>query len=483
MKPLTRTPLIAPLIALVSLALLLPTAAAAPLAPATVTELPTSWAYGANTSNWANFTNATGNYVAEVHSYFGFQVILNQTNLTGNVTLVELQRTVAFDYQALYCTPTCSNPSGRIYANYTALQVAVGFVNFTVGTVATASGTVPALAVQDSSARVQGTLTERFATGYRNLFGTWKTGNDYLTVQAGAALSLDFTPAFGLLPLNFTGITSWSSSSGYSAAGNWAVSGAWGKNPIFGINTSGVISQSGSLSNTGTVGLAGSVGVPVTLKDAAPTVAVVLVLSGPFDLRDGILFLPVDSDIFGNSPDQSWSSYADASGPASTAFLNIGQKVRHLGVLASATTYQSEATSTFPTSSSSPAIVPALSPAQPTASPQTLQGQPENVTEASQQSGCLSLADCQGQETNLGSGPAKRDWFGAAVVVLAVGVVAALIAVGVVGRRRQLPPPPPRNNASLYPTAAPGVSAPGQAPAPPTARAPPAGNDPLENLW
>ncbi len=159
-----RTQMLATVIAFLAIALAVPAAAAAPVTPATVSELPTSWAYGANTSNWVNVTNATGNYVGTIHTYFGFQVILNQTNISATDTLVELKRTVALNYQAQYCTPTCTNPSGEINASYNATQVAVGFVNFTTGSVTTPSGSVPALAVANATTRVQGNLTERFGT-------------------------------------------------------------------------------------------------------------------------------------------------------------------------------------------------------------------------------------------------------------------------------------------------------------------------------
>lgn len=487
----TRTPWLVTLVAVVSIALVLPSAGAAPLAPATVPELPTSWAYGANTSNWLNITNATGNYVGTIHSFAGIQVVLNQTNVSANVTLVEVQRTIAFDYQALYCTPTCTNPNGEINASYVAKQVATGFVNFTTGTVVDAAGgTVPALAVLNTAARVQGNLTERFYTGYRNLFGTWKTGNDYLTVQAGGDLAIAFSPAFGLLPTNLTGASSWTSSSAYTSDGNWSANYAWAKNPIFGTNTSGRLSPSGSLTSTGTVTLYGSLGPSVTLRGIS-TQSVALVLGGPFALRDGILFLPASTDIFQSSSAQSWSSEADAVGPASTAAINLGARLPHVGLLASATTFQSEATSSFPTASSSagPSVTPAIAalPAQPSASPQTLQAQPESVDSAYQQSSCLQQGSCQGQTVPITTTPGKHNLVGFVVAVLAVAVLVGLIAVGVVSRRRQVPPPPPRINASLYPPARPdGPSPPASAgaagPRPPTGEAPPA-NDPLGNLW
>jgi len=486
-----RTKIVGSLIALLAIALVFPSALAAPVAPATVSELPTSWAYGGNTSNWVNITNATGNYVATIHSFFGVQVVLNQTNLSANDTLVAVKRTIAFDYQALYCTPTCQNPSGDIYANFTAWQVAVGFVNFTTGTVQTPSGAVPALAVGNESLRVQGNLTERFDTGYRNLLGTWKTGNDYLTVQANASLLIGFNPAFGLLPLSLTGVPSWTSSSVYTAAGSWAVDYAWAKDPIFGTASSDRQSTGGSLTSTGTVTLAGFVGAAVTLADAAPTQSVSLSLNGPFDLRDGVLFLPIVSDVFQSSTTQTWSSYSDAAGPASTTGLNIGAHQAHLGVLASATSYQPMATSSFVSSNGSTAgsMIPTATPAQPSAGAQTLQAQPEGVTYSYTQGSCLTAGSCPGQN-GLGPlpNPAKNKVFGAVVVVLAVAVVAALIALGVVGRRRQLPPPPPRTNSTLYPPArSDGSSPPGLAGAagprtPPPGNAPSA-DDPLSNLW
>ncbi len=485
-----RTPVVAGTIALLALALMVPSAAAAAVVPATVPELPTSWAYGANTSTWVNVTNASGNYVGSIHSYFGFQVVLNQTNLSASDTLVELKRTIAFDYQAEYCTPTCTNPTGEINASYTAWQVAVGFVNFSTGTVTTGSGTsVPALAVDNAAVSVQGNLTERFATGYRNLFNTWKTGNDYLTVQAGGDLSIAFSPSFGLVPTNLSAATSWSSSSAYTAAGSWSASYAWAKNPIFGANTSGRLSPSGSLTSTGTVTLVGSEGPAVSLHGAVPTQSVVLVLGGPFALRDGILFLPTASDIFQSSADQSWSSYADAVGPASTAAVNFGARVAHLGLLASATTYQPVATSSFPTATAGPAtsVVPAGSiPYQPSATPQTLQAQPEDVNYASQQSSCLAQGSCPGQAIGFPGEATKKNVLGAVVLVVAIAVVAALVAIGVVSRRRQVPPPPPRTNSALYPPANAGTPAPSVPPGATGPRTPPTGsppNDPLGHLW
>ncbi len=154
------------------------------------------------------------------------------------------------------------------------------------------------------------------------------------------------------------------------------------------------------------------------------------------------------------------------------------------------------ATSSFPTAASpvtqslgaaSPIPAAGNAPYQPTATPQNLQAQPEQVPYATQQSNCLSLGSCPGQSMTLPGSEGKKNLFGAAVVVLAVVVIGALIAVGVVSRRRQVPPPPPRSNATLYPAIGPTAAPPPAPPSTPTARpavpGAPATDDPLGHLW
>lgn len=462
-------------------------ASAATARTATVAGLPTAWAYGANETIWYNTTNQTGNYQASVYAYLGFQVLLNQTNVSANQTLVEIQRAVAFDFAAQYCSPTCSNPSGEINATYRAWQTAVGFANFTNGSVQGPTGEVPAVAVQNASTRVQGNLTEKFSTGARGLFGGWKTGSDYLTVQAGGTMSLAFTPALGLYPTNLDATPIWSSSSSYAASGSWSAAYTWDRIGLTGNVSSGHGSPSGSLTTAGVVGVVGTSGNSVTLDDRSVTRAVDLVLSGPFALREGLLFVPSLGDVFGSSQDQSWSTYADGAGPASTSAVNVGPAPGHLGQLASATSFESQDNAAIPAPSAGPAtFVGATSIAATPQAQQTLQGQPEAVPAAEGQSSCLTAGSCPGQNVHFpNTTPAQMRLIGALVVGLVVAVLAVLIVLGVVAKRRQVPPPPPRQNSGLYPSPASGPTSarPATGPRSPGSGTPPVGDDPLSNLW
>ncbi len=443
----------------------------APAGPAAVGTL--EWAYGANYSGSASWTNTSSGYTATLSAHFGWHTILAQTSGADGMIQLNASRTMALDYALTFCKPDCTNPTTSGNVTFRAWQTERGFANLTNNGSVRVNGTdVPALALVNESDQVQGNLT---ATAFGTMHGMFNTHSTmyYFSVNASSAVSVAFTPALGLLPAHLTPGMGWSSTSEFSAVGAWQVRYSYTHVPLVGatVHLGGPIS--GEAAASGTVSVFGTDVGSVALDDGTITDAAALAVEGPFHLHEGFLLLPGESDVFAGGG-TAWSSYQNDSASASTSAVNIAPHSPHLGLLASATSYAPQ--------SSSPSSVGAIAAVSPVSATTTggavVQAQPESVSDAVQGSACLIAGNCASSPL----APGGKSVAGAFGLLLVAVLVATVIAIALVVSRRRTIPPPSHPNARLYPPGA--ALSPAEPRSNPRAPPPePPADDPLGHLW
>lgn len=429
------------------------------------------WAYGAHANLTSTWTNATGSY--RLAAFFGWDVLLTQTNTSATTFEVTAQRAMALDFTLAACKVPCggTNPSASV--DYRAWESETGWANFTTAGIVYENGAAqPGLAIVNASDAVSAGVTENWSASLHALL-LQRTVSGDLAVGASAHLAVAFVPALGLAPMTMSAGDVWNATSSFDSEGAWDASASYTRTPWNQTSATGSESLSGNVSGSGTVAVTGTDQGSLTLANGAATNVVGLSVQGPFALREGFLLLPDSADAFGGSS-AAWSAYANGTAQAATATLDLAPHVPHVGLLASSTAFAPQ-----------PAPVSALGP-QPLAgsgAPATdgasvLQAQPETVTDSQSGIGCLVAGTCPtpslpGASTH---GPA----LGGLVLITGLVAVGILIAVVVVERRRV--PPPRHPNAGLYPPG--GALSP--TPPPPAAGPrgiPPPPEDPLGHLW
>jgi len=443
------------------------------------------WAYGANVSGSATWTNASGGYTASLTTFFGWETILNQsTGAHGSISL-EAQRTVGLDYWLSFCKPTCSSPTWTGNVTFKAWQTEHGFANLTTNGTVTVNGTqVPALALENETNRVQGNVTETVSAVFHGPMNT-HTAEYSFSVGASSDLTVTFAPALGLVPDELTPGLEWNSTSLFIAAGSWSADYSYAHTPMSGLPTYLHGPISGSVTSTGTVSLQGIDVGSVVLNDSQATSAAAITVEGPFHVHEGFLLLPGQADVLG-SDGSAWSTYQNDTGAASTSSMDFASHQPHLGLLASSTSFAPQPTSQSTVSDVGPAGAAPVTPgadALVLAGPQpptaqggaVVQGQPDSVPNAVSSSACLVAGNCV---TPIGGNPLTKHPSGV-IGLLVIGLlVGTLVAIAVVVSRRRDVPTPANPNARLYPTA-PAVAPPKTPPAP--AETP--SEDPLGHLW
>ena len=463
-----------------ALALALPAWAPASAASPVPGNPPEVWAYGNTVSlnQTTNWVNMYGSGEILVHAFYGWVVILTQTNTsTSNFTL-EGQRAVVAKLFVDYCSPTCANPTGAL-VNLTvvAWQRDTAFANFTEnGTVnvlapPAEAGTQAALAIQNAQVYRQGNLTE---TASWTLHGVHR-GSAYITTNVAADAAVTFTPSLGLVPRNVSSGESWNSSAAYQPTGE--VTGRYdyniqspqasasGEGPI---NASFESQGTASLYGTdvGSTGLHGD-GLHYTADEISTQLFVTGLVGFHFD--DGFFLAPDGSGVFSHVGSLIRGGIFFGLETAGTQYLDIssGRGLGHVGIVAAQSRYSTSSTDGLTTA------VGGVSPAATSGNSTNVQGQPMPTSQA--ESDYTSLFGSVGSGTH-GLG-------GTLVLLLAVGIVgvlAAVLAVAMVERRRRGVSPPVAVAPS--PVIPPGT---GRTPSTP----PPAGSpgstseDPLGNLW
>ena len=456
-------------IAVVVAALVLsPPASAAPVAS---THESQQWAYGAHTNLSSTWTNGSGTYTMQ--GFFGWDVLLTQTNTSETTFELTANRAMALDFALSFCKNPCGSTSAVANVTYRAWETENGSANFTTnGTVYENGVAQPALALVNESDLIRGGVSEGWAATLHLLL-TQRGVSGALAVSAQAHLAVAFSPALGLVPSAVSTGDVWNSSSVYAASGAWSAAAQYARTPWNQTYLSGSQGLNGSASGSGPVLLAGTDTGSVVLANGAATDGIALAIVGPFAVREGFLLVPSAADPFGGGQ-EAWASYSNGTARATTATLDLAARLPHAGFLASATAYAPQPAST---SALGPVALSGPVPASSDGSA-VVQGQPETVSGSQSGMTCLVAGNCPSQNVS-GGGTVRSPLVGAVVIVGVSLVICVLVALLVVERRRV--PPPRHPNAALYPPTTvpaqePGTRRRGTAP-------PPEVEDPLGHLW
>lgn len=458
--------------------------ASGPVAAASVSAASTpvgQWSYGAVESISVGPQRAANGWMYEGNATIGYTVTLYDNNTSATTFELTLHRTMGAAFSVKFCLPNCSSPADWVTLSFRAWETTTAFANFTTqGTVEESAGTVPAIALQNSSVWVHANVTESVFEHLPKM-GWTIDQTAYLSADVAGHTTVEFEPPLGLFPIALAPGSSWSATSAFQAVGfanytyYYAAHGPYHSGtlgPISGpitVATHGNVTVQGAYESGSTVDLGG-----VTYP------AISLTVVGPFSVREGVIFLPNGADVFDGS-NGPWAVNQHGASAVSQSNVDVKPFERgHFGLGASSWRYA--------TNSVNPAdsVGVMLDPTGPTpagamsnpVSSTLIQGEPETQGQATSAEQCLTA----GSGCPLLSGTIPRSLLGAVVFVGAVASIGALIAIAAVSTRRRVPPPT-YPNATLYP---PGgqVSPPAgaRAPAAPGAPPPPE-DDPLDHLW
>ena len=312
-----------------------------------------------------------------------------------------------------------------------------------MGTVYSSGIPAQAVALENSSVRLRGNLTES-ATAVVNTLRGKASASEHFAVETSGRATVSFSPALGLFPNNLS-LPTWNSSSAYTASGSWSIQTSFATVPFFGAPASSSRVYPGSFSDAqGTVAVVGSTDGPRTLANGQLTTQVLLSVSGPFTSWEGFILLPNGSDLLSSSS-APWDTDPVGAQIALPQTIDVQDPsaVGHLPILASATRYQPSATDSGAVSLDS-GVTSALTGVGssggngtalmdgPGAS--TIQAQPESVPAAEKSSNCL-ISGC-------GSAGAGLRVDRGLVLGIAIVVVGVVIAAVVVMRQPPRPNPP-----------------------------------------
>jgi hypothetical protein len=411
--------------------LLLTFAVPASAAPTTTVSAPSSagapgqWAYGGQ--EWVNASTQLNNGVYTSSAFFGWQVIFTATNTTNTTIELTAQRTLVANYTARYCAPTCDQPKIQGTLNISGIEIDLAYANLTTtATVTERALSSSAVGILNASSSSQANLTERLVV-LGSLSGVSRTGSAVLFASGHSHTFVNFGSAgLGLVPWNVTPGTSWTSTSAFTAGGSWSLSYLYNRSLASGPSINGTGNPSGAVNRTGSVTLMGTDIGNVTLKNGLTVPRIQLTVLGPFDLADGVFFLPHQFDPFGGGA-HAWASGSLGTATAATSEVDFAITSAHRGVriAAAVTAYGSMDSSLAGGSESITDISSSTSSAGTAATP--IQAQPESVAQAQQDSQCY-VSGCYGSSPSSVS----HSGLGSFVPVLVIGLVAVVI-VGTVG--------------------------------------------------
>ena len=443
---------------------------ASAVAPALNSPVQT-WAYGGTKTITGDITvtGSNGNgFELQYHAFYGWTVVFTQTNNSTNSGFqIEAQRTAGAELYVNLCTPSCSSPTWT--GNYTASasEAATAFGNFTrEGTVyenSPSTGPVSALGFLNGSGAVQDALHSKLTvTGAKDPVTNW-----WFNVTGTAQAQVYFDPELGLIPHTLTLGETWNSTSAFDLMGSYALS--W---QFVGPHTQASGSPSGAISASGTVDLTGAYVQDLSLKNGEHTHVILLALSGPFDVYDGVLVLPHMGNVFSADPNALGGRSLGFAPLASTSAVDYDSGSSHFGVAAAATNFAPTAAGAVPSTS--------LAPAATSTSGGAIQAQPMTVAAAQSCAASLVKGGTCAPSSSIWDkqiGPFHTTLL--QLVALSVGVVALVAVLGVAVGRRPKAPPPLRvpNTTTRVPAGAAGQIA------PPPRTPPQQPSDPLGNLW
>ena len=455
---------------------LAPASAAASPIPAASNSSHT-WAYGAIEILPNTGPRPAGNgWLVEGNATLGYTVNITEISTPPTFELI-VYRTMGLAYTIRFCDLTCASPTQWANETFRAYETTVTFANFTTqGTVFQNGTGVLAIALQNTTTFLHANVTEATDV-FLPLAGERGPHLGYLGANLRARSAVTFSPALGLIPDQPIPGTSWNSSSDFAATGSasWSyyyslIRPVLPPPPVVG---SGEI----SLSANGNVSVLGSYLTGTTPLGGTQYPTIVLTIIGPFDVREGIIFVPTVADIFGSAT-QPWSGNATVTTSTQAYTLNLKlSKGAVPQIIASSWKYSTAAANAATSSAvvAAPAGISAAATNTSSVGQGVVQGVPESAAQSQSNQNCLTKGlDCA-------SPTSPRSFLGLIVVGGAVVIVAVLAAVAVVSRRRRTPPPVYPNSV-LYPPGAAYPAAPAGGPATPTSPPPPE-DDPLDHLW
>jgi len=368
------------------------------------------WAYGGQ--GWSNGTETLGNATATWNASFGWSVVFTATNTSNTTVQLEEQRTVGVSVDVAYAGPHAS-AQYRLHA----YEQDTAFANVTdAATVLVNGSAVPALGIDNASAAANASLVQSLVAQV----GT-SAYSEYVNVSGSAQASIQFAPALGLIPLNLTGVHSWTSSSVATPSAAWSIAYSWSAHvPNGTAGHSGV--ANGSWMAMGPVTLTGyQVHVTPPFHDHKSRTAIVLIVQGGADLYDGFILVPHGFDLFGGAAAPAVGVPMGGATIASgeTLFLTPGP----VSVTSLTAAEASFGTTTVGAPGMGPTggLVPAAS-GSPSPSNSSVLAQPESVQAAQNEANCLVSGCGAGAAAGLG---------GMLVIVLVAAAV--VVVVGTVG--------------------------------------------------
>ncbi|MGC2288706.1 MAG: hypothetical protein WA688_02465, partial [Thermoplasmata archaeon] len=376
------------------------------------------WAYGGTKtiSGDISVTGSNGNgFELQYHAFYGWTVVFTQTNNTTNSGFqIESQRTAAAELWVNLCTPDCASPTWT--GNYTANanEIATAFGNFTRdGTVYVDGASSPALGFLNGSGATQDALHSKLTvTGAMDKVSNW-----WFNVTGVAQAQVSFNPELGLIPYSLTAGESWNSSAAFVLTGNYALQ--W---DFVGPHTQSSGTPSGTISANGTVDLVGAYSQDLLLNNKENTHILLLALSGPFDVFDGVIILPHMGNVFSGDPKALGGQGLGFAPVAATSAVDYDTASSHLGIAAAATTFAPGVSGSVPTT--------AVTPMATATSGGDIQAQPMTVPVAQS---CASSLAKGGTCATTPTYPPIIAFFHTSVgevVALAVGVVALVAVLG-----------------------------------------------------
>jgi len=393
-------------------------ASAAAVAPALGTHAGASveWAYGGE--GWAAGGISAGKASLTWNVSAGSVVIFNATNTSAHTIELTASRTVVVTISA-----TLSSPWTTWSYHLKAVEIDQAYVNLTNASTVVLSNksVVPALGILNASLQANASLKASLVGVVGNL-----STSDYLNASGWARGVVSFTPSLGLFPLNLTGVTSWHSWANATGNAAWNLTWAFtnhgwnGTTGTFGGNVTG------SWTAKTPVILFGYLAAPYAgWVDHRERRAMVLALSGPFDLYAGVLLIPHDFDIFsGGAHDYSAAGVGASAVTSEYLFVSTGSRYLSAGSITAANMTANAPPPVTPAVAGG-GVQPALMPSASYSSSPTVWEQPESVPAAQNQAYCLQFGCASGGKSLAGL-----------VVLAGIVGVAAVIAVALVLSRR-----------------------------------------------
>jgi hypothetical protein len=415
---------------------------------------------------------------------FGYTVTFWDNSTSATTFELTIYRTMGLAYSIRFCDLGCGSPTQWANESFRLYESTATFANFTDQGTVHLNGTteVPAIALENTSSFLHANLTESTDVFLPSV-GYMGPHLGYLGADLVANSSVAFSPALGLFPTLLSPGDTWSSASAFDARGSAAWNyyyAAHAPNPKLTVII-GPSSGRVSLSANGTVSALGAYLPGSTFSYGGQTYpAITLTATGPFDVREGVIFVPVAADLFGSAT-QPWGGNQTGTSNVQMSTLDLQPSgADRLQLIASSYRFASDAANAATSAQVAPGssgLVAATTNSNPVSSG-TVQGEPENPEQATGNQQCLTSG---GGCPLAPGGSTPRSLVGDIVFLAVVATVGVVVVLAVVTRRRRAPPAV-YPNAVLYPPGAAYPSAPAGTPSAPAVPPPPE-DDPLDHLW